>query len=106
MRKIFTTSLYTSYCFVIWQWPNPRGSFVVPSVANVNILRNLALGMIKSLKWDDKSCYNIRDKGVNSWKDVEKVIRDWEGEQPSGSGWFEMSFEFVHHPSVKQDVAL
>ena len=40
---------------------------------------------------------------VNSWKDVENVIRHWEGEP---SGWFKMSFEFVHRPSVKQAVPL
>jgi hypothetical protein len=75
--------------------------------------------MIKSLKRDSKSaikffCYTISGhKGmcvpgtgqvVNSWKDVENVIRHWEGEP---SGWFQMSFEqFVHRPSVKQAVPL
>ena len=100
------------------KWPDPGRSVVVLTNANVTTLRNLASGMIKSLKRDGKSAIKnffatpFRDNGVcvprtgqvvNSWKDVENVIRHWEGEP---SGWFKMSFEFVHRPSVKQAVPL
>ena len=40
---------------------------------------------------------------VKSWKDVENVVRHWAGAPGS---WFEMSFKFVHCPSVKQAVPL
>ena len=100
------------------KWRNPGNSHVVPSTANVNTLRNLASGMIKSLKREGKSAIRnffakpFQDKGVcvpgtsqlvKSWKDVENVVRHWAGAPGS---WFEMSFEFVHRPSVKQAVPL